>query len=331
MPLLLRNILTLHKMGYREIRIALPEERKQRFYKKLPGQLKKWGIEVIWAPYTLMRPEHNGTWAHALIDETFPSPHVAMEITNKTDLQKATRHVTESIRKAAIGPIARILNKRISLPISLWLMRFKLHPNWITLFNMGLGLSAGITVSGGTYLHYLFGGLLFQIVSIVDGCDGEVAKLSFKSSKFGQWIDSISDNGSLLCFFVGLLAAHYKTAGLEQTVLLSALLALGLGGIFWQVIAYLKKNTNSASLATFDKEYLQKLPLPKEAFILHWVNFWKVIIRKDGFSFVFFLLAILGLLPYLVPICIIVTLGTNITLICVKQQLTSAQNEKTSH
>ena len=331
MPLLLRNILTLRQLGMAKIRVAIPEKEKHRFYKKLPGYLRKWGAEVEWIPYSEGNSPTEAIWGHALILEESGTAKTAMILTEKKDLKKATRLITEMIRKAALGPIARTLNKRISLPISLWLMRFKLHANWITLFNMGLGLLAGITVSGGTYRDYLLGGILFQIVSIVDGCDGEVARLSFKSSKFGELIDSVSDSGSLICFVVGLLVANFRLHGTDHTVLLSSLLALGLGGIFWQVISYLRKNTGSASLATFDKEYLQKLPFPKDSFLLRWINFWKIVVRKDGFSFAFFLLAICGLLPFLIHICIVVTFGTNITLLYVKQKLALlAEDEKTS-
>lgn len=331
LPLLLRNILTLHRSGIQKIRVGIPKNAKHRFYKKLPLQLRRWKVEVEWVPFAENETPTADFNAHDLIVEGKNGAECVMTLTGKKEIRKATRWITESIRKAAIGPVARTLNKRISLPISLWLMRFKLHPNWITLFNMGLGLLAGITVAGGTYRDYLLGGILFQLVSIIDGCDGEVAKLAFKSSKFGQWIDSISDNGSLLCFFVGLLFAHFRVNGPEHTALLSSLLAVGVGGIFWQVIAFLKKHTDSASLATFDREYLQKLPFPKESFLLRWINFWKIVVRKDGFSFAFFLLAVCGFLPYLIHLCIVVTLGANVTLWVVKQQLAAtAPDEKTS-
>lgn len=331
LPLLLRNILTLHRSGIQKIRVGIPKKDKQRFYKKLPRQLRRWKVEVEWVPFAEEEAPAADFNAHDLIVGEENGAKRVMTLTRKSDLGKATRWVTESIRKAAIGPVARTLNKRISIPISLWLMRFKLHPNWITLWNIGLGILAGITVSGGTYRDYLLGGVLFQIVSIIDGCDGEVAKLAFKSSRFGQWIDSISDNGSLLCFFVGLLFAHFRLHGPEHTAILSSLLAVGVGGVFWQVIAFLKKNTDSASLATFDREYLQKLPFPKESLLLRWINFWKIVVRKDGFSFAFFLLAVCGLLPYLIHLCIVITLGANVTLLLVKQQLAAtAQDEKTS-
>jgi len=39
----------------------------------------------------------------------------------------------------------------------------------------------------------LTGGVLAQISSIVDGCDGEVARLKFQTSEFGGWFDAVLD------------------------------------------------------------------------------------------------------------------------------------------
>ena len=36
-------------------------------------------------------------------------------------------------------------------------------------------------------------GILCQIGSIMDGCDGEVARLTFGTSRFGAWLDTLFD------------------------------------------------------------------------------------------------------------------------------------------
>ncbi|MBI4223369.1 MAG: CDP-alcohol phosphatidyltransferase family protein, partial [Deltaproteobacteria bacterium] len=89
----------------------------------------------------------------------------------------------EAIRLATPGPVARHLNKRISLPISWQLAKWGVHPNWISAFNITLGWSTGFFTAQGTYPFYLLGGFLFQMASIFDGCDGEVAKLRGMTSK----------------------------------------------------------------------------------------------------------------------------------------------------
>lgn len=196
----------------------------------------------------------------------------------------------EAIRLATPGPVARHLNKRISLPISAQLVQWKIHPNWVSFFNIALGWSTGFFVAQGTYPYYLLGGFLFQMASIFDGCDGEVAKLRGMTSKFGEYLDSISDNGALISFFAGLLIANFHWG-------LAIFLTAGLAVLFFQIILFLKRNTRSASLVTFDKEFLSKLSLNDGTFLMTFIRYGRVLMRKDVFSLLFFLFALAGWLP----------------------------------
>lgn len=210
---------------------------------------------------------------------------------------KSNKLLLEQIRLATPGPVAKYLNKRISLPISAQLVKWNVHPNWVSFFNIALGWSTGFFVAQGTYPYYLLGGFLFQMASIFDGCDGEVAKLRGMTSKFGEYLDSISDNGALLSFFIGLMVAFAKTHSASTTAMVAALLLVGLGGLLIQIILFLKRNTQSASLVTFDKEYLSKLPLENGTFFMALIRYGRILMRKDCFSLMFFLAAVFGLLP----------------------------------
>jgi CDP-L-myo-inositol myo-inositolphosphotransferase len=53
-------------------------------------------------------------------------------------------------------------------------------------------LGAGLFALGG-YPGLLLGGLLAQFASIIDGCDGEVARLKFQGSDYGGWFDAVLD------------------------------------------------------------------------------------------------------------------------------------------
>lgn len=224
----------------------------------------------------------------------------------------------EQIRLASPGPVARHLNKRISLPISKVLARLGVHPNFITFLNMILGFSTGIVAAHGTFHTYLWAGILFQMASIFDGCDGEVAKLTNKTSKLGEWLDSISDNGALISLFTGLMIAYAKNHRYFLTGLIASMLVLGMAGLFFQMIAFLKENSRSASLVTFDKEYLSKLPLKDGSPLMTLVRYGRVLMRKDCFSLMFMISAIFGVLPTWIYIVAIGTVGANIVLLWIK-------------
>ncbi len=56
----------------------------------------------------------------------------------------------------------------------------------------------------GGIVALAIGGLLAQLASVVDGCDGEVARLQFKESAFGGWFDAVLDRYSDAFLLFGL-------------------------------------------------------------------------------------------------------------------------------
>jgi len=208
----------------------------------------------------------------------------------------AEKFLAEAIRHSTSGPIAKYINKRFSLPVSLFLSKLWISPNAITVFNIVIGLFSGVFVADGhRYDVILLGAVLFQAASIIDGCDGEVANLTFRCSKFGQYIDSISDNLSLGSFITGLIAGYWRHTHSHVAFIVGATLLASTAVTFFWMIRYLKQNTNSASLVTFDKEYLQKLS-NQPRWLLTFIKYGKYLLKKDVFSFMFLVFALFGVL-----------------------------------
>jgi CDP-L-myo-inositol myo-inositolphosphotransferase len=91
------------------------------------------------------------------------------------------------------GPVSRYLNRPLSLRISRRLVKYPVTPNQISLFSFLCSmLGAGLFAFGG-YPALLLGGLLAQFASVLDGCDGEVARLKFQGSDYGGWFDAVLD------------------------------------------------------------------------------------------------------------------------------------------
>ncbi|MFH0800560.1 MAG: CDP-alcohol phosphatidyltransferase family protein [Pseudomonadota bacterium] len=217
-------------------------------------------------------------------------------VKRRRDRAVAEKFLTEAIRHSAQGPVAKYINKRFSLPVSILLSKLWVGPNAITAVNIVIGLFSGVFVADGhRYDVILLGAILFQIASIADGCDGEVAKLTFRTSKFGQYIDSISDNLSLGSFMTGLIAGYWRHTHSHVAYLAGAIMLISTAITFFWMIRYLKRNTQSASFVTFDTEYLQKLSgQPRWLLIL--IKYGKYTLKKDVFSFAFLLFAVAGVL-----------------------------------
>lgn len=95
--------------------------------------------------------------------------------------------------KASDGWVARRLNR----PLSRWLTRhfltLGLTPNQVSLLAFGMAGVAALCIAAGPYWALALGGLLVQLASVVDGCDGELARLRLAPSAYGGWFDALLD------------------------------------------------------------------------------------------------------------------------------------------
>jgi CDP-L-myo-inositol myo-inositolphosphotransferase len=56
----------------------------------------------------------------------------------------------------------------------------------------------------------LFAGILIQLGSILDGCDGEVARLTFSKSRFGAWLDTLLDRYGDAAVATGITVGFWR-------------------------------------------------------------------------------------------------------------------------
>ena len=96
--------------------------------------------------------------------------------------------------KSTDGFMSRYFDRHISLAVSSRLLDTFVTPNQMTLFSTLLGLIGASFFLGDTRLAYVCGSLLIWLHSVLDGCDGELARVRFQESAFGSDLDFWGDN-----------------------------------------------------------------------------------------------------------------------------------------
>ena len=149
-----------------------------------------------------------------------------IDVDDSAALKKAEKALLDLVRdKSNDGPVARYLNRPISLFFSRHLAKLDITPNHISLFSFLCSLlAAGLFALGG-YPALLVGGVLAQFASIVDGCDGEVARLKYQSSDFGGWLDAVLDRYADAFLLFGL-TWHVLAIEANAWVLLTGFMAI---------------------------------------------------------------------------------------------------------
>ena len=116
-----------------------------------------------------------------------------IDVDDENAFKKAENILLANLKKVSDGPVSRYLNRPISIRISKYLLKKSITPNQISLFSFIFSMVGALFFFFGGYVNLLIGGILAQIASIIDGCDGEIARLKFQTSEFGGWYDAVLD------------------------------------------------------------------------------------------------------------------------------------------
>ena len=119
-----------------------------------------------------------------------------LDVDTEEDLKRARKLLLQRLTKARDGIISRHLNRKLSCPLTSLLVSTKLTPNQISLLSFVVGIISGALFAFGSYPLVAIGGLMAQMASVIDGCDGEVARLKHATSKYGAWFDAVLDRAA---------------------------------------------------------------------------------------------------------------------------------------
>ncbi len=211
-------------------------------------------------------------------------------IKNKKHLRHAEHLLFESCRKPTDGLISKNINRHISLWLTQFLVRTPLTANSLTVLLLILGLYTGYLASDTSYWRYALAGFLFNLNSILDGCDGELAKLKFTTSKTGQWLDTIGDNTTLIAFLIGTTIGLWR----ENDPLLKFVGPLALAGLlilFLIMFYYIVKVAHSGSLRAVQEDFEKGFKTDWLSRVLIKVS---LLIKREFYALFFCLLALIG-------------------------------------
>ena len=153
------------------------------------------------------------------------------KVANEQDRLVAEKKLESWLVKPTDGIFAR-MNRKVSIPISRQLIKFPITPNMVSLFTLGVSFASGLYFGLGGYWNALIGAVLSVWASILDGCDGEVARLKLQASDFGCWLDTICDYLYYIFIFVGMTVGLVRSTGKTSYLTWGGMLLLGAIAMF---------------------------------------------------------------------------------------------------
>jgi phosphatidylglycerophosphate synthase len=137
---------------------------------------------------------------------------LALRIADPSSRTLAEATILRATYKSTDNTLARF-NRRLSLPISLALLRTPITANQLSIVLVAIGFYAAWLFSLGTYPAGVLAAALSLAASILDGCDGEIARLKYQESTFGCWLETIGDYSYYLAIFTGLTVGAVRHTG----------------------------------------------------------------------------------------------------------------------
>ena len=165
-----------------------------------------------------------------------------------------------------------------------------LSPNFWTVVGLGFALLSAIVYGLGIEFGLIIGGVLLLVSGFFDMVDGQVARVTGKTSKVGSYLDSMFDKIAETAIFLGILVGGYAEPYL---VLLAITLSL--------LVSYARAKSDSLNIK------LQGIGIGERAERL-------------------LAIALIGIIGYMEPAVIIVVIIAGITLI--QRMIFTAKNIK---
>jgi len=158
-------------------------------------------------------------------------------VTKPEDIRAAERRLLRGLIKDTDGFMARHFDRHISLQISRRLAPTAIKPTQVTMLSMAIGLAGAPFFLSAHWVWQTVGALLFLLHSIVDGCDGELARLKFQESRYGGILDFWSDNVVHVAIFGCLAVGWALSASAAWPLWLGAAAIIGTLGsagiVYW--------------------------------------------------------------------------------------------------
>ena len=260
-----RQLLTLARAGVRRVLITVPEPKGIERLRRPPGMEVSWvgpGSDEAEARLT---PPYTTVSADYLIDPdvlkaVLRHPHdqptsyqdtasrgIVQAVPMRSDL--VTRFQTRElpsgtyvlletppdktwswlVRRAIKSQdsfMARNFDRKISLAVTRRLIDTSIHPNHMTIFSTLLGLTGAGLLAPGVPLATVLGALVVWLHTVLDGCDGELARLRMQTSRWGGILDFWGDNLVHFALFSCLGLGLYHSSKRPIFLLLGGVAAL---------------------------------------------------------------------------------------------------------
>src|SRR5262249_53932657 len=183
-------------------------------------------------------------------------PRGRYPVVSRSDVAGAETWLLRSLIKTREGFMSRHFERRISLALTRRLSTTSITPNAMTLVSVTIGLASAPFFLSSLPAWQLAGALIFLSHSILDGCDGELARLKFLHSRLGALLDFWGDNLVHVAVFSCIAIGWSLDVGAAWPLVIggiACLATLASAGVMFERTAQDRASNGSAGARLIDR------------------------------------------------------------------------------
>ena len=231
-------------------------------------------------------------------------------VENANDVTHCEKRLLSTMGKSQDGLVSRFLNRPVSRLLSRYLLRYDITPTAWTMYAFILPFLAFVCLARGDYGGILAGAIIFQLYSIIDGCDGEIARATYRESERGSRIDDFLDMLGSILFVIGLGLGLFRSR--SSFYLLEGLACAAVIATNEWSLQRAKADAAPASEKLRDAMYPRHRRLLAQSSLLGENTLWWILqfTKRDVAIFAFLILAALDQSPWILHLWLAVSAGT---------------------
>lgn len=228
-------------------------------------------------------------------------------VSSKKSAHQAERELVRRSGKDSDG-INSKFNRWLVRPVVRWLSKTPITPNAITFAGLAAAAFSGYWFAHGYWTAYLAGALLYFASVMFDEIDGMLARVTFRESPFGCWLETFVDYAGYLLIFTGMAVGLYAEYGIHSVVE-GALLMFGTLMSFALLIRQRKLATDPARPQEYRMRLRRSLEANSGNFFSSLGRLFEPIMRNGAFCYVVLAFSTLN---WVHAFFVSVTIGANI-------------------
>ncbi len=166
--------------------------------------------------------------------------------TTKAERKAAAKMLLQLLVKATEdSPVSRYVYRPLSRPMTVALLHTPITPNQVSYIVALIGLAGCVLTALPSQACLIWGAALVFLSCVIDGCDGEIARMKLQYSPFGAWLDTIIDELTQVSYFFAIgyhTYQHHPSSWLAASILLGGVMYAGtIYAIYYFSIVVIKK------------------------------------------------------------------------------------------